>query len=43
MLRVLPITLASKLAPFVPCLSREKREELGLPVEEAAETKSEGV
>ncbi len=37
MLRVLPVTLATKLAPYVPCLSKEKREELGLPVE--AETK----
>jgi hypothetical protein len=36
MLRVLPVTLATKLAPYVPCLSKEKRLELGLPVEEEA-------
>ncbi len=35
-LRNVPIGLATKLQPYVPCLSKDKRKELGLPVEEEA-------
>ncbi len=34
-LRNIPVTLATKLAPYVQCLSPEKREELGLPAKKA--------
>ncbi len=36
-MRVIPIELTRKLQPYVPCLSKEEKLELGLPVE--AETK----
>jgi len=32
-MRVIPIELTKKLQPYVPCLSKEEKQELGLPVE----------
>ena len=33
-MRVIPIELTKKLQPYVPCLTKEEKQELGLPVEE---------
>ena len=38
-LRNIPVALATKLEPYVQCLSAEKRKKLGLPVEESKKTK----